>query len=202
MPDICGKISEDQIKQCNALITDGNESTLYLANRDDISGYVRDSTNPNIIRSIVMKTGKKFFKYEGSRTSLKPRFTTVKKQFGTKYKHEMDAIIFNWSSDVKLEIENLAEGLFVAIVVNKNKTTDASVEVYGTDVGLVMKDGAIRDLNSADFGANFPFGLESEEGQEETHTPASFAVLAGTPTPVYSYSATIEALDELTEVAA
>ena len=203
MATLCAQITKDQTKNCDTPVTSGNESTLYIANRSDIATMVPDATNKNIIRSITMKTGKKFFKYEGSRTSLKPRFTTVRNlNLGvTFYKHEVDAVIFDWSSAIKLEIEQLANGDFVAITVNKYKTNDAAIEIYGMEIGLVMKDGAIRDLNGTDFGANFPFGLESLEGQEEPHTPASFAVL-GTGTPgAYSYAATITALDALTVVA-
>lgn len=194
MATICGFITKEQLKDCSALLTDGNESTLYLANRTDVLGYVRDVTNPQIIRSIIMKPTKRFWRYEGARTTLKPRFTYVRKAFGAKFKHDLDAVIFNWNSDTKTEIVALANGQFIAIIVNKDKQGDASVEIYGTDVGLVLKDGMIRDLNSADFGSNTPFGLESEEGQEETYPPASFAVLN---TGVYSYTATIAALEAL-----
>lgn len=195
MATLCNRITENQLKGCNTLLVDGNETTLYLANRDDISAYVRDVDNPNIIRDIIMKSTKKFFKYEGTRTTLKPLFTSVKKNFGTKYKHSLDAVIFNWNSAVKSEIEQLLTGTFVAIIVNKDKTGDASIEVYGTDIGMIAKDGAVRDLNSADFGSNFPFGLESEEGQEEPHTPASFAVLD--ELDAYSYTDSFAALEAL-----
>lgn len=196
MATICGEITADQSKDCSAPLTVGNEGTLYIANRNDIASYVRDVNNPQIVRGITMKTGKQFFKYEGHRSStLKPRWTGVRKSFGSGFKHELDAVIFNYSSAVKQEVKALADGTFVAIVINKAKGNDAAIEIYGTDVGMILKDGMIRDLNSADFEAYIPFGLESEEGQEEPFPPASFAVLDGA---AYSYTDTLEALELLT----
>lgn len=197
MATACGKITKNQLKNCATLITDGNESTLYLANREDITGYVRDAVNPQIIRGITMKVGTNFYKIEGARKTLKPKWTSVKKNFATRYRHEIDGVIFNWDSTVKLEVEQFNEGVFVAIIVNKNKVTDASVEVFGTDVGMVAKDGMIRDVNSPDFGANLPIGLISDEEQEEPHVPASFAIDGVTPGQ-YSYTATMAALEALT----
>ncbi len=194
---ICGAINANILYDCANPLQGGAESTLYLFNRDDIAAFVADSGNPNIIRSITMKSNKLGFRFEGYKKSVKPKTTGKLKNFGYYWLHEIDFLILANSSAVKAQVEALALGYYVAIVVNKQKTSDSAVEIFGMSQGLSLNDGAIRDVSDANTEGAWSLKIASEAGFEEPHTAASFAVLSSGQTPVYDYTATITALDAL-----
>lgn len=196
----CAKITKNQLYDACNRIFGGVEAYMFVFNRDDIDTYVRDATNPNIVRGITMKTGAKGFRYEGYAKSIKPVSTGVKKEYGYSWRHSVNFLVLANSSEAKQEIEALAHGYYVVIVVNKKKTTDAAIEILGTDVGLTIDDGATRDpWDTATEGA-YNLTLSNSDGEEEPHLPASFAVLStATPPAVgtYDYAATLTALNAL-----
>ncbi|PRY51526.1 hypothetical protein B0I27_107112 [Arcticibacter pallidicorallinus] len=203
MATSCGKIKKNQLyNSCNRIFG-GVEAVLYLFNRDDIAGYVRDAVNPNIIRGITMKAQAKGFRYEGYNKSVKPTSTGVKKEFGYSWRHSINFLILANSSDVKQEVEAISLGEYVAVIINKQKTNDAAIEIFGTDQGLSLGDGALKDYQEATMEGAYQLTIANSEGSEEPHLPASFAVLTDDETPVYSYIDSITALEALiTPVAA
>lgn len=193
----CGKITKNRLYNCQKRIFGGVEAVLYLFNREDIASYVRDSTNQNIVRGITMKTGKKGFRYEGYKKTIKPTVTGVAKDFGPAFTHAIGFLILENGSEAKAEIEAIAFGEFVAIIVNKQKTNDAAIEIFGTDAGLTYAPGIIRDLQDTATEGAYQIALQNAEGSEEPHLPASFAVLTSDQDPVYSYDLSLTALEAL-----
>ncbi|WP_207425997.1 hypothetical protein [Pedobacter sp. SYSU D00535] len=192
----CSKITKNRLYNACKRIFGGVEATLYLFNRSDIESYIRDAQNPNVIRGITMKSTAKGFRYEGYKKSIKPTVTGVSKEFGYSYRHAIAFLVLENGSEAKAEIEALGAGEFVAVIINKQKTHDAAIEVLGTDVGLVLTD-MTRDLQDTATEGAYALTLQNEEGNEEPHLPASFAVLTEGATPVYSYDLSIAALEAL-----
>ncbi len=191
---ICGNITENKYA---AVCTDpsviGVEEVYYIFNKSDISGYVRDVTNPQIITGITMKASKKGFRYEGAGDSTKPRWEMVRGTYTQTYDHIVAGIIFERGSAAKKELEGLANGRYVVVVENLHKNGDAAFEIFGTDIGLVART-MTGDATNADTSGAYPFELGSPEAYKEPHTPATFfsTDLAGTRTALEAIITPVE----------
>lgn len=187
MAFVCGTISEDILRDCATQPVGGVKSTMRLINIDDIATITRDVANPLIVTDIVLKTGKKAYKYEVFKRGHKPRFTKVNGDYADRYRHEIDTSIQVWDNDTKAQVEGLNGASVVAIVENLQNTGDARIEIYGLDAGLYVADGAVRNLNEND--GVYALTLASDDLSLEPHIPASFYDT--------SYTATLAALATL-----
>ena len=133
---------------CDDLIVRGLESDGLIINRSDIdfAATVFDSQNPNIINSLVLKTGKKG--YEVNQLGNTP-FTGVQStlEVGTyrnTWTHAIPIVVLSNTPEVAHDIiDGLSNGTFVVILRNKFKGTngDAEYQVYGYTQGLVASEG-------------------------------------------------------------
>ena len=128
---------------CENPSTKGFRNYGYLINYDDIDfeSCVRDESNPNILTTLVLQTGKKAYRmyvpgktpYTGTNNALAEG--TYRKNF-TK---GVSLVILDNGPDVVRDIINpLANGLFVAILENKYGGKDGknTFEIYGFEQGL------------------------------------------------------------------
>jgi hypothetical protein len=169
---ICGKITSNLLYSCDTPSIGGVEANLYLFNRDEVAGYVRNGTNPQIIEGITMATGKLGFKFEGFNTSVKPKVDLVKKEFSTRYDHVVSFLIFARGSNAKKQIEGLANGKYIAVIENVQKTGDSAFEVLGTDIGLELRT-LTGDANDQNNEGAYALELGSPENFKEPHMPAT-----------------------------
>ena len=133
---------------CDDLIVRGLESDGLIINRSDIdfAATVFDAQNPNIIKTLVLKTGKKG--YEVNQLGNTP-FTGVQStlEVGTyrnTWTHAIPIVVLSNTPDVAHNIiDGLSNGTFVVILRNKFKgsTGDAEYQVYGYTQGLVASEG-------------------------------------------------------------
>jgi hypothetical protein len=133
---------------CDDLIVRGLESDGLIINRSDIdfAATVFDSQNPNIINSLVLKTGKKG--YEVNQLGNTP-FTGVQStlEVGTyrnTWTHDIPIVVLSNTPEVAHDIiDGLSNGTFVVILRNKFKGAngDAEYQVYGYTQGLVASEG-------------------------------------------------------------
>lgn len=133
---------------CDDLIVRGLESDGLIINRSDIdfAATVFDSKNPNIINTLVLKTGKKG--YEVNQLGNTP-FTGVQStlEVGTyrsTWTHAIPIVVLSNTPEVAHDIiDGLSNGTFVVILRNKFKgsTGDAEYQVYGYTQGLVASEG-------------------------------------------------------------
>ena len=183
---ICGKLIQNILYDCSNPVIGGVESVVYLFNRSDIVGYVRDTVNPQIITDITMATitpasGSnpailaKGFRYEGYNTSVKPKTTFVKKDYSARYDHMIDFVIFAKGSDIKAEIEKMGTNRVVAIIENIHKSGDSAFEIFGTDLGLELTT-LKSDPNDANSEGAYEINLTSPANFKEPHMPATFFV--------------------------
>lgn len=133
---------------CDDIIVRGLESDGLIVNRSDIdfAATVFDAQNPNIIKTLVLKTGKKG--YEVNQLGNTP-FTGVQStlEVGTyrnTWTHAIPIVVLSNTPDVAHNIiDGLSNGTFVIILRNKFKgsTGDAEYQVYGYTQGLVASEG-------------------------------------------------------------
>ena len=119
------------------------EANGVIINRQDIdfSATVFDATRKNIIKTLVLKTGKKGYEvycpgstpFTGTKTSLE------KGTYKNKWTVDLPLVVLDNGPEVCEDvIEGLANGEYVVILRNKHKGSDGNAEyqVYGYYQGL------------------------------------------------------------------
>lgn len=141
-------ISKDIVVACNEQVTKGFEADGVLMNRDDIdfSKTVFDTTYPNVIKTIVLKNGKRGYKvlqpsntpYTGTKSEMNVG------TYRNSWNHEIPIAILANTPDVCANIiDALASGKFVLILRNVSKGAEgiAEYQIYGYEQGLKASAG-------------------------------------------------------------
>ena len=149
MANICETLlSKDIAIACDDIIVKGFEKDGIIINRDDIDfdKSTLDNTASNIIKTLVLKTGKKG--YAVHQMGNTP-FTGAKSDlnigtYRNTWTHEIPIAILSNTPDVcENIIDGLANGTFVLILRNKFKGEGGKGEyqVYGYHQGLIASAG-------------------------------------------------------------
>lgn len=148
MAKLCESIIAHDIDwPCEDLITKGLKSDGIIINREDVdfANCVMDSSNPNIIKTLALKSG--VYGYLVNQLGNTP-FTGTQStlEVGTyrnTWTHQIPLVILNNGPAVSKEIiDGLTNGTFVVILRNKHgEGTNAEFQVYGYTQGLVASDG-------------------------------------------------------------
>jgi len=144
MAGICDSIIAKGIAvDCDSPIVKGLEADGIICNRGDIdfSQSVFDNDNKNIIKTLVLKSGKKGYPvvqqgaspFSGAKTSL------VTGTYRNTFTNEVPIAVLDNGPEVARDIiDGLANGSFVLILKNVHKGTSGKAEyqVYGYYQGL------------------------------------------------------------------
>lgn len=148
MAKLCESIIAAKIDwACDKLVTKGMESDGVIINRDDIdfSQTVFNSTNPNIIETLVLKTSKTGYLVNqlGNTPFTGTQSTLEVGTYRNTWTHTIPIVVLNNGPSVAKDIiDGLANGTFVLILRNKFKGTgDAEFQVYGYTQGLMASEG-------------------------------------------------------------
>lgn len=181
MVNICETIiSKDIAVACEDMVSKGMEADGVLINRGDVdfTATVFDDTNKNIIKQLVLKTGKKGYvvmqpgntPYTGTKSSL------VVGTYRNSWTHEVQIVVLANTPEVAAEIiDRLANGKFLLILRNVTKGADGKGEfqIYGYAQGLTCSAGE-----------NDKYSEETEGGWlmtlQETSAPKSAMFLFNT----------------------
>jgi hypothetical protein len=192
----CGKITKAQTFNCEAPMSGGAKDRIAVINFDDVDVLTRDVTNPQILRSIVLKATKKAYKWEGPVNSVIASAKLARGKFKNKYEQIVGLPLMANTSDLKNELEKAAYGKFIVIVENNHTVGDSVFEVYFLEKGgIILKNE--RDIVNTDLEGGYDINFGQEEAFREGHLPATFAVLDAEVVPAYSYSLTLAALEAL-----
>lgn len=141
-------ISQDINFDCDDLSVRGLEADGLIMNRSDIdfSATVFDDSLKNVIKTLVLKSGKRA--YDIVQMGSTP-FTGVKTSlnvgtYRNTWQHEIPIAVLANSPEVAQNIiDGLANGTFVVILRNVNKGSDGKAEyqVYGYAQGLRASEG-------------------------------------------------------------
>lgn len=144
MPGVCDSIIARGISaDCDNPIVKGFEADGIICNRADVdfSLSVLDNDNKNIIKTLILKSGKKGFPvvqqgatpFSGAKTSL------VTGTYRNTFTNEVPIAVLDNGPEVARDIiDGLANGSFVLILKNVHKGAEGKAEyqVYGYYQGL------------------------------------------------------------------
>lgn len=167
MPDSCDyRLAANISAACAEKSVKGLECNAWIMNRDDIDfdNCSRDAQNPNIITSLVLKSGKKAYTaynpgkspFTGTTTSL------TEGTYTNKFTKTAAIVILDSGPEVANKIiDPLANGSFVVIFENKFKGVDKknTFEVYGFETGL-NANAIDKDMYSEDTDGGWAVTLQ------------------------------------------
>lgn len=146
----------------------GLEPNGLIINRDDIdfSATTFDAQNPNIIKTLVLKSGKKG--YDIIQQGATP-FTGVASNlnvgtYRNTWTHDVPIAILGNDPDIAANIiDKLSNGTFVVILRNVQKGTngDAEYQVYGYAQGLRASEG-VNEKYSEDTDGGWLITLQEQ----------------------------------------
>lgn len=173
------KLAADLSASCENPSVAGIKNTGYIMNFDDIdfSALTYDETNPNIVKTLALLTGKKAYKmyvpgakpYSGTNKSM------VKGNYRNKFTKTVNVVILDNGPDVCHNIiDQLANGQFVIVLENKfaGAGSKNTFEIYGLEQGMSAASLA-DDKYSEETDGGWSASLE------ETNAPRSGIFLFG-----------------------
>lgn len=144
MAGICDSIISKGIAvSCDSPLVKGLEADAVIINRNDVdfSQSVFDADNKNILKTLVLKSGKKGFSVvqQGAKPFSGVKTTLATGTYRNTFNHEIPIAILDNSPEVAKDIiDGLANGSFVLILKNAHKGEQGKAEyqVYGYYQGL------------------------------------------------------------------
>lgn len=137
------QLAADLAASCTVKPVKGIKSHGFIMNYNDIDfeATARDATNPNIVKSLILKTGKKAYKmyvpgkspYTGTKKSLSAG------TYRNRFNKDVSIVILDNGPEVAHNIiDQLANGTFVVVLENKFPGSDNknTFEIYGLEAGL------------------------------------------------------------------
>lgn len=153
MATLCESLIASAIDfDCDDMVVKGLESDGIIINRSDIdmSSTVFDSSNPNIINTLVLESSKKGYAIQqNGKTPFTGTQTSMEEgTYRNTFTNTVSFVILNNGPEVaKNIIDGLANGSFVVILRNKHITEDSSstagtaeYQVYGYYQGLTASE--------------------------------------------------------------
>jgi hypothetical protein len=137
------QLAADLVASCTVKPVKGIKSHGFIMNYNDIDmeATARDENNPNIVKSLILKTGKKAYKMY---VPGKSPYTGTKKTmsagtYRNRFNKDVSIVILDNGPDVSHNIiDQLANGTFVIVLENKFPGSDNknTFEIYGLEAGL------------------------------------------------------------------
>lgn len=137
------QLAADLAASCTVKPVKGIKSHGFIMNYNDIDfeATSRDENNPNIVKSLILKTGKKAYKmyvpgkspYTGTKKSLSAG------TYRNRFNKDVSIVILDNGPEVAHNIiDQLANGTFVVVLENKFTGSDNknTFEIYGLEAGL------------------------------------------------------------------
>lgn len=178
------KLAADLVAECANTSVAGVRNEGFIVNYDDIDfeSCTRNTTNPNIIEQLVIKTGKKAYKMyvPGSTPYTGTNKAFVARTYRNAFTKQVKIVILNNGPEVSQNvIDQLANGSFVVVLENKFRGSEGknTFEVYGFEQGLHATEMA-DDKYSEETDGGWSTILE------ETNAPTS---------GIYLYNQSVEA---------
>lgn len=173
------KLASDLGASCENPAVAGIKNTGYIMNFDDIdfSALTYDESNPNIVKTLALLTGKKAYKMyvPGSQPYTGTNKAMVKGNYRNKFTKTVSVVILDNGPEVCHNIiDQLANGQFVIVLENKFAGKDAknSFEIYGLEQGMsaaTLSDDKYSEETDGGWAATL----------EETNAPRSGIFLFG-----------------------
>lgn len=173
MPNTCESlIAQDIIIPCDDQVTKGLESDGLIINRDDID-FAKCTVEGNVIKQIVLKTGKKAYaiRQEGANPFTGTKTELTVGTYRNSWKNTVAIVVLANTPDVSANvIDGLANGKFVTILRNLSKGTEGKGEyqVFGFAQALKAASGE-NDKYSDDTEGGWLITLEEESAPKSAY---------------------------------
>lgn len=143
-------------RNCDNPQVGGLEEYGVIINKADIDydKCTKDATNPNLLTSLALKSGKKGFSiYQYGNHPFNGTNTTFNAgEYLSKFTKQVSFVVFDHSANTSHKIiDQLANGSYVVVLRNQYNGGDnqSKFEVYGFEYGMKMTEGN-RDPYSED----------------------------------------------------
>lgn len=159
MAESCFRVAAD-INPCatNFVANFDFEQDGIIFNREDIKTLTRDSSNPNLVTDLVLKTGKLGYviRFKETKPLNEMAQTTEEKPFGKTYKVEGEFVIYGHtpeSAEQKRELDNSR------VCILMRQSAKAGTNAYRVILGLEsgLKPAAGEGFNKEKGGYVFKF---------------------------------------------
>lgn len=167
------KLAQDVAGSCENPQVGGLKNTGYLINYDDIDWdqLAKNSTNPNIVETLLLLKGKRAYKVvvPGNTPFTGTNVAMAQGTYRNKFTKTAAMVVLNSGPDVsKNIIDQLANGRFVFIFENKFQGADHknTFEIYGLEQGLAANEMS-NDKYSEETDGGWAVSLQ------ETNAPSS-----------------------------
>lgn len=162
----CGKLSLDQLKDCDLKLQAGTKDECKIINLSDITASSFNVTT-GALESLTLASGVSALKFSGQRNSIAPKYTKVQQGVFSMYDHEVSIMGFDISPEAKKDLQDGEDGQYVAIIPNfyKGEDGNAAFEVYGFDNGMELTD-LERDVNNQDTQGAFALRFYTDVNKE------------------------------------
>ena len=137
------QLAADLVASCTVKPVKGIKSHGFIMNYNDIDmeATARDENNPNIVKSLILKTGKKAYKNvcSGQEPIHWHEKTMSAGTYRNRFNKDVSIVILDNGPDVSHNIiDQLANGTFVIVLENKFPGSDNknTFEIYGLEAGL------------------------------------------------------------------
>lgn len=172
MAAICGKLTEDILKNCDDPLQAGTRDECKIINFDELTTFTRNAAS-GAIEAVTQTTPGSAVVMDGQKNSIIPRTEMVPVGVYEKFDHEVSIMGMDISPEIKKDLESGKEGRYIIFVENFHKGTDgnAAFEIYGLESGLELK-GLTREPNNADTQGGFQLRFYTDLNKEP-RLPAS-----------------------------
>lgn len=169
------KLTADILVNCDHLAIAGIEADIVLIPLTDVdkTASIFDATNKNVIKDLVLKTGKTGFMLEGVKQigGFNSEFVKGDSETLNKFKHGIRGRILSPNAVNRGQFDKLASGeAYIAVVNKKYKGVDSkdAFLVLGWESGLYMSVGT---ESSYDNSGAIMLELASDDDMLENRSP-------------------------------
>lgn len=188
---VFNKISEGFALGVTSPVVSGQEDLLLIFNQNDML-ITYNPSNPLIVTAITPVAGAMLYQYTGTNNSFKNSVKISKTIVGPRYTEEIDFNIAGNASDIKASVMAMGYGRVCAIAINNFRATDAAVELFGANNGMLVTEA---DKNEASEGG-WTLKLGPPDKLMEPYPPRSVFIpgVSGSAT----FATTLAALSTIT----
>lgn len=170
-------ITGDLLFDCDNRDVQGIETSVVLINRNDINFATStlDVTNPKIITSLALKTGKTGYQLQGIKQLNSFLSEVVPNDEGlNRWRHSFIGRVFNLTAEARKQIDLIADGSNLVAVVEKKWKGASQAHAFivlGWGTGLEISEGS---ENSNENDGSFVFTIASSELSLESEGPKNY----------------------------
>lgn len=189
------KIVRGPAFDCENPLQGGVGADVYVFNIED---FVSVTKSGNLVTAVNLANNTTAYKFSGFNTSVTPQVTLRRGSLSVTWDHQVQLGIFDISQDQKDDIQRLAFGKGVGIIVQNlggNATNKAPYEIYGIGNGLILQECSRLPADVDTGGAWTAILKSSDDRSGEAELPVSWF-----DTDVATTKTAVEALASLPKV--